>query len=304
MTGRIVQGRHVGGRLVPPRAHGLRLADFSPNLSAFGPTPASTNYASAPSAQACLTDILGNDRLGDCTEADQYHRQALRQAASGSTVYHPATDVVIATYSRDTGYVVGDEATDQGGDETTVLDNAVVMGIADTAAGLGGSLHKSAGFLLVDATNRDLVRAAVTAFVGASICMGLPDAWVASMPQASGWTWDVPAGGFVADPNNGHCFSLLDQTDAKLMIGSWGMFGSITYDALAAGGVPGGGGALYVELDEDVILASIQRAPDSLDWRALVTAFDGIGGAVPVPGAPVPAITLLQRIEAALQRIL
>jgi len=293
VSGRVINGFHVGGRLVPSKPHHLRLADFNPNVGAFGPTPASTSFGSAPYAQACLTDILGNDRYGDCTEADQFHRQSLRQAAAGKPVFHPTLDQVLAVYTRDGGM-----PGDQGCDETVVLGNGCTHGIPSDNA---GCLDKPAGFLLVDATNRDLVRAVVSNLVGANICMGLPDAWTNDMPSSPGWTWDVPTGGFVANPNSGHAFTLADQTEQNLRIWSWGMPGFLTYDALAAGATTAGGGGLYVELDEDTIIAGAQRAPDGLDWKALVTAFDAVGGTVAAPsGSP----TLLQRIESALGRLL
>lgn len=267
-AGRIVEGKHVGGRLIPRKPHGLRLEHFGVNLSAFPPTPQSTHYASLPAAQPVLTDILGNDRYGCCTEANQFHLQALRQAAAGRTVYHPPVSVVLDIYARD-----GGEPGDNGCDETVVMTNAQTLGIPSDDS---GCLDTIAGFVLVDATSRDLVRAVVTTFVGASICIGLPDAWVAAMPSSSGFTWGVDG-----EPNadNGHCFSLYDQGDAILGIGSWGMFGSLTYEALAEYAVESAGGALYIVLDDELLGAAQATAPDGLDWAALRTAFAAVGGA-------------------------
>lgn len=275
MSGRIVPGPnghvHVGGRLVPKRPHALKLHSYNVNLAAWPATPASTSYGQTAAAQPVLTDILGNDQLGDCTEANSYHLQALRQAAAGGPVFHPTLDQVIATYSRDGGYVVGQPETDQGCDEVTVLTNAKNLGITNDV-----TVDKLAGFVQVDASNRDLVRAAVTMFVGASVCMSLPDAWVSPMPSAPGWTWDVPAGGFVPDPSNGHCFTLGDQSDAALQCWSWGMPFTLTYDALAAGGNDGAGGALYVLVDSEILAAASQTAPDGLDWATLIKDFQTI----------------------------
>jgi hypothetical protein len=268
---------HVGGRLVPKKPHELLLhaPKYGLNLSQWPVTPPSTNYGQASSAQACLTDILRNDALGCCTEADQYHRQALRQAAAGLPVFHPTGDQVVATYSRDGGYVPGNSATDQGCDETVVLGNAVTQGITN-----GSGIYRPAGFVAIDATNRDLVRAVASMFVGASICMGLPDAWVEPFPSGPGWTWKVVSGG--SDPNNGHCFTLGDQTDAELGIWSWGMPGFLDYDALAAYAT------VYIEVDTDILSAAADAAPDGLDWACLMADFQDAGGTIVNASVPPP----------------
>ena len=262
---------HLGGRLPPPAPHGLRLHDYSPNLLAWPATPAATAFAAMPAAQPVLYDILGNDTLGDCTEANSYHLQALRQAAGGIPVFHPTREDVVSTYSRDGGYVPGDASTDQGCDEGTVLSNAQRLGIVNWSG-----VNRLVGSVCVDPANRDLVRACVSMFVGGAICMGLPDAWVNPFPQKPGWTWDVPAGGWASDPSNGHCFTLTDQSDASLGIMSWGMPATLTYDALAAGATQSGGGALYFLLDYEIVNRASLAAPDALDWEQLKKDFAGI----------------------------
>ena len=290
--GRVVHvgGRpcHLGGRRAPKVPHRLEMhaSRYGLNLGAWPVTPSSTSYGQAPAAQAVLSDILGNDQLGCCTEANSYHLQALRQAAAGLPVFHPTLEQVIATYSRDGGYVPGQPNTDQGCDETVVLANAQNQGITN-----GSGVDKIAGYLLVDPTNRPLVRAACTAFVGGSICMSLPDAWVTPMPGGPGWTWDVPTGGWKPDPNNGHCYTLLDQSDTALTCGSWAMPFTLTYDALAAGASDAGGGALYFLVDNDILMAASQRAPDGLDWATLIADFNDAGGNLVAPGAPAPTPT-------------
>lgn len=264
---------HVGGRLQPKVSHGIKLHDpkYGLNLASWPATPSSTSYGAIASAQPVLTDVLGNDQLGDCTEADNYHRQALRQAASGGTVFHPTLAQVIATYSRDGGYVPGDPSTDQGCDELTVLRNAKRLGITN-----GSAADKITGYVVIDPTNVALVRKCVSAFVGASICMGLPDVWIDPFPAAPGWTWDVPSGGFVPNPQNGHCFTLADQDETALECWSWAMRFTLTYDALAAGASDNNGGGLYVILDQEILDRVSQAAPDGLDWACLQKDFDSV----------------------------
>jgi len=276
---------HIGGRVAPATPHRLKLHDprYALNLASWPATPSSTSYGSAPAAQACLGDILGNDKLGDCTEADQYHRQALRQAAAGASVFHPPLDVVVWTYSRDGGYVAGDPSTDQGCDETVVLTNARNLGIKS-----GSGVYQSSGFVAIDGSNRDLVRAAVSMFVGAPICAALDQRWIDA--AAPGATWAVPPGGYVAVPSNGHCFTLADQTEHDLGIWSWAMPLRLTYDALAAATSAANGGALYIEVDADILAAASQSAPDALDWAALQADFALLSTPVVTPPSTVPPI--------------
>ena len=200
-------------------------------------------------------------------------------------VYHPPVAVVTGIYSRDGGYVDGQPSTDQGCDETVVMQNACNDGIPKDDS---GGIDKPAGFILIDASNRALVRAAVSAFVGGSICMALPDAWLSPFPSSPGWTWDVPRGGFVPDPSNGHCFTLGDQNDAHLPCWSWGMPFILTYDALAAGCSSASGGALYIVVDAEILSAASQKAPDALDWAVLIADFNDAGGTATPPSPPAP----------------
>ena len=216
---------------------------------------------------AVLSQVYGNDTTGDCTEACSYHLLGLRQANAGITPFIPTLDQVLAVYSRDSGYVVGQPATDNGVDEITVLDNAVTLGLA------GGD--KLSGYLLIDATNRDLVRAASSIFVGLSCCVNLPDAWDIPIPSTSSFKWDVAG---PPNPINGHCFAIVDQSDSDLTICTWGLTGSITYDAVAKYAVLGEVGALYVLIDKNVLASGKLIAPDGLDWVQLEADFAALGG--------------------------
>jgi hypothetical protein len=257
---------HIGGRHQPKTPHKMRLHDpkYGLNLSQWPDAPSSTSFGTLPAAQPVLTDILGNDTYGDCTEANSYHLQALRQAASRRTVFHPTLAQVLATYSRDGGFVMGDASTDNGCDEVTVMQNAMNLGITN-----GDGIDKIAAFIAIDATNRELVRKCISMFVGATVCMAITDAWLAPFPSSPNWTWDVPSGGYVPDPNNGHCFTLADQNDKALQGWSWAMPFTLTYDALAAGAVAATGGAIYIEADQEILDQASQAAPDGLDWACL-----------------------------------
>jgi hypothetical protein len=289
-VGRIIHGPggrelHIGGRLAPPVGHHLKLhaPEYSLDLSKW-PTPSSTSYGKASAAQACLLDVLGNNKRGCCTESDAFHGQALRQAAGGRPVFHPSEDQVFGVYSRDGGFdKANPDATDNGCDETVVLGNEQSQGIQSAD---DGTITCIQGYVLVDACNRDLVRAAVSTFVGASICMAIPDALLNPFPSSAGWRWSVPAGGWIPNPANGHCFTLGDQEDGILRCWSWGMPFDLTYDALAAGAVASSGGALYIRLDAQILDAASQRAPDGLDWDALRADLTEIPSAIITPPGP------------------
>lgn len=285
--GRIVtlnDGRkvHVGGRRRPKVTHPLKLTiggKYGLDLSQW-PTQDASHYSDAPAAQAILRDILGNDSLGDCTIADRFHRQAIREANAGiASPYHPSLDDVIAVYSRCGGYVPGQPATDQGCDETTVLTDCQQVG---TTTG-NGQVNKIAGWLSVDASNVALVRAVVDAFVGASFCAELAPSWISAMQAGDGFTLGKPTDAF--NPDDGHCMTIGDQSASGLVLWSWALRGTLTFDGLAAA-CDGQGGSLYIVLDQDVIGAASAKAPDLLDWSALQTDFNSLPQGAMTPAAP------------------
>jgi hypothetical protein len=273
---------HVGGRVRPAKPHGLMLhaPKYGLDLRQWPTTPASTSYGQAPAVQAVLDDALGNDHMGVCTIADGFKRQALRQSSAGSPVYHPPIEQVIATYARDSGYT-GDPSTDRGCDEVVVLSHARDIGIVCSDSGV---VDRIVGYMVVDPANRDLVRACASMFVGAAICAELPEQWLYS--AAPGATWDVPAGGYKPAPENGHCYTLLDQDEQGLTITTWGRRMRQTYDALAACASSSNGGGLYVALDAQILNAAAQAAPDGLDWEALIADFNALPSAVMEPPGP------------------
>ncbi len=271
---------HVGGRITPKKPHGLMLhaPKYGLNIVSWPEPPASTSWGQAPAAQACLLDILGNDVHGDCTEADQYHRQAIRQAAGGCTVFHPTVDQVLATYSRDGGYVPGQADTDNGCAETTVLANATALGIT-----CGDGLARSAGFVAIDGSDCALVKRVLAAFPGGTpIGADLPDSWLNN--AAPGSLWDFPSDPF--NPSSGHCFTLGDYDEDGLLIWTWGRPLRMTWSALAACTDGAMGGAIYLEVNAETLNAASQLAPDGLDWATLLADFNDAGGTVIVPPGP------------------
>ena len=146
----------------------------------------------------CLSNVYANDSLGDCTAAGAGHIMGIWRGYAGTTIRLLPADQVIQFYSQTTGYVPGNPATDQGGDEVTVLNSWKDKGFfAD-----GKPARLRLGLML---TRQILSRSAKLSGWRRLCTSGfeLPDAWVSPMPQTSGFIWDV-AGDPV--PQNGHCF--------------------------------------------------------------------------------------------------
>ena len=120
-----------------PVARGPRFNLQNYLLRSLPPPPASVDYTK--NASRFLSQVLGNDRLGDCTAAGAFHVGGLLLANAGVKVPYGERDVV-AFYSATTGYIPGIEATDRGGDEQTVLNYWQEKGL------LPGQ-HKIAGWL-------------------------------------------------------------------------------------------------------------------------------------------------------------
>ena len=94
-----------------PVARGPRLA-LRNYLTRNLPTPPEA-YDYSASAKACLSQIYKNDILGDCTAAGAFHIAGTMLANADQPV--PFTDDdVVAFYSAVSGYVPGDETTDNG----------------------------------------------------------------------------------------------------------------------------------------------------------------------------------------------
>src|SRR5271157_2648216 len=97
---------HIGGRSRPTDEQVAKVVQLDDsrlglNFSRWPALKSNTSYSNVASVVPVLDDILGNDTLGDCTEACSYHLQALREANAGRTVFHPTRAQVVATYSRD-----------------------------------------------------------------------------------------------------------------------------------------------------------------------------------------------------------
>lgn len=264
--GRIVNGLHIGGRHRPRQTAATHPHLFM-TFRHYGVTlPAAPPVVDYFTGVTPLTDILGNDELGDCTAAGACHIVEAVTAAAGAGVVLTREDAV-TFYSQSTGYVVGDPSTDQGGDEITVLTSW-------RDVGCGG--HKISGWLSVDPTDPPLIRSILATF-GPVLYFGveLPDDYMTLAHGGAGFTW----GTGTPDQNNGHCFVGVGANDAGVQIDTWGLVpGTITYAAIAELCSESSGGNLFAVLSPEIISAAKCAAPDGMSWAQLESDFAGLGG--------------------------
>lgn len=282
--------KHVvlGGCRLPRHSVGLRLARYLvPKAVPRSPDGVAWNNAAA---MQVIRDIEGNDQYGDCVEAEDAHYLAL-MTANGKGLFAMSDAQTLARYAALTGFNPADPSTDVGTDPIQDLNYALQNPYAD------GSVD--AGYLLVDATNKDEVKYALATFGNLKIWLALPDAYVNPFPSGDGFVW----GPGTPNPQQGHCIGGCGYVDAAVAVPqalsvlgisasgvavmTWGLVGTLTWDGLATLCVDSAGGGLAVRVTQDWLNAG-GKSPTGLDYASLVQDFDAIGGTVPPPPAPAP----------------
>jgi hypothetical protein len=253
----------------------LHLRDYlrRSNLS-LPPAPPVTDY-SAPAA-ASLSNIYGNDTMGDCVVAAGYHFVGVATGNAG-TLWVATPQQIISDYSAIGGFDPNNpQATDNGCDERTALDYWTNTGFADGT--------KLTGWAVVDGTNTAEVQAAMFLFENLFFGMELPDAWINPFPSAPGYLWDVAG---AADPSNGHAVVGVGYNASGVQIDSWGMIGTLTYGAVATYAAANNG-ELYVMLSPDQLAKGQAVAPNGVAWSDLLVDLASLNGQQPAPPPPVP----------------
>lgn len=265
-------GRH---RPVAEGPH-LRLGNYL--RASLPPAPASCDFSAK--AASVLANIYGNDQLGDCVIAGGHHVVGT-ETGNADRLFTATQAQIIAQYSAIGGYVPGDPSTDNGCNVVDALNYWCTHGFADGT--------KALGWLAVDATNKAEVQAAMFLFENLVFGIELPDPYVNPFPSGNGFTWGVAGS---PDPNNGHCIVGVGYNADGVIVDTWGMLGTFTFDAIAAYCKQSAGGELYVLLTPDQIAKGQSKAPNGVDWTSIIADFDSLGGKVPVPApAPAPAPT-------------
>lgn len=271
------------GRL--PRIPGNRrihLSDFI-SRAALPAIPPSCDFSSK--ATPVLTDVFQNDALGDCVIAGGYHLLGVWTGNATGIPFHASKAQITSDYSAIGGYKPGNPATDNGCNEETAISYWQKHGFANGT--------KLLGAISINASSKSDIMAACYLFENLFFGIELPDKWISPFPSGNGFTWDVAG---AADPNNGHCvISPGAYNSSGVQIDSWGLRGTLTWNAIANYCAPMAGGELYALLTADMVAKGETKAPNGVAWADLVAAFDSLGGAVPVPApAPIVAPTLKQ----------
>lgn len=230
------------------------------------PAPPSADYTAKP--RAFLSQVLGNDRLGDCTCAGIFHTGGTLLGNAGEPIPFTEADTV-GLYGRACGYDPKDPSTDQGGNEQDVLNYVKANGL------LTDGSHKIGAWAGVDGHNRQQVMTAIYLFENVYFGVELPDAWINPFPSGDGFVWDVAGD---ADPSNGHCFVGLGYDDKGVIIDTWGMLGRITWDAVAKYATTAGSGELYAIFGADSLVKASQKAPNGFDASQLAADIQAIEG--------------------------
>jgi hypothetical protein len=259
--------------------------------------PISTNYIE--NAQAGLCTMLGNGPdstlpvvdgvqippVGDCFVAMDLHLASERAGNAGNP-FTPTTAEAIQTYSAVTGYVPGDQSTDQG-------TNPLAM-IAYRKAGNAypdGSVLVDA--INVDATNRTQLQTAIWLAVGCMAWASLPDEWESE--ENGGSVWDVAG---PPNPENGHGFGLGDFDQDYIYLVEWAEdelseSGSapikMTYAAAAKYLVPSAGGGVLAPIDSDAISSMTSKCPAGFDVSTLENYLRALGAPAASPSTPPPS---------------
>lgn len=253
-----------------PVVHFPRLSLGNYLMKSLPAPPSTVDYS--PDAMAALGLMYENDTLGDCVIAAQAHLVGVftGNANSGSPVIF-SDGQIISRYSQIGGYVPGDSSTDNGCDMQVALAFWQQHGMMPAHPMV--NKHRIAGWMAVNPASMTEMMTALWLFENLSIGMELPDKWVSPFPSTSGFVWNVAG---PADPNNGHNVPGLGYSSAGVMIDSWGMLGTLTWDAVAEYAASKNGGELYTVIATDTIEKAQQKAPAGFDFSQLMADFDSL----------------------------
>jgi hypothetical protein len=197
----------LGKRPARPGAIKLKLRDYI-NLSVLPAPPAEFGHDGLVKSP---WGMLGNDAAGDCVWAGGAHETMVWNAEAGIVVSFDDT-CVLSDYSAVTGYVVGDDSTDQGTDMQTAAAYRKATGLLAA----DGTRHKVGAYLEIEAGNLEEHLTAAYLFGAVGIGITFPDS---AMDQFNaGQPWSVVTGSTI---EGGHYVPFLARRAGMFVVVTW-----------------------------------------------------------------------------------
>ena len=162
--------------------------------------------------------MLGNDGAGDCVWAGAGHEHMTMCGVTGKGVEFQTKDIITA-YSEVTGYVPGDDSTDNGTEVRTAMEYRKATGVKDSK----GEYHKIGAFVRIDPKKTDYLFEALYLFDVVGLGIQFPDSAMDQFDQ--GKPWKVVKG---AEVEGGHYVPVIAKRKEGLICVTWGQLQVIT----------------------------------------------------------------------------
>ena len=169
-----------------------------------------------------VENMLGNDRFGNCTCCAALKIQAILDCATGHWWRQPTLENALWLYSQVSDFNPATGKPDNGADLQTVLTFWQNKGLYQDGHG------KIKTAYAVNGANKAEVIAALDANGVIYAGCDLPPAWEKITGTGFTWPMDGPP-----DPNAGHCTYFYGHNETGVFDGTWGMEGTIPWDAVA-----------------------------------------------------------------------
>jgi hypothetical protein len=164
--------------------------------------------------------VLGNDICGDCAWAAACHRVMQWHAIAGQPVPQFTSTDAILDYADATGYVPGDESTDQGTSMIAAVAYQKATGIRDAK----DQRHKVEGSMFLRPGDVDEVAKALYYFGALDIGVQLPSTAMDQFTNAEPWSVTADS-----SPGDGHCITAIARNSAgNFVCVTWGRIHAVT----------------------------------------------------------------------------
>lgn len=252
--------RKLGCNFDPNHPLIAKLPRFSQHLS-IGLTPAS--YSDWSTMVTIPWGMLANgpdplnppeipEGIGDCVVAGAYHQRMVWLAAASNPVTFTSQQV-IADYSSITGYVLGDDSTDNGTDPMELIKVWGTRGIAS-----GHTIDASA---IIETW--DNARISIDINAGVLLCLNFPAGWEDAK------TWDVSTAG--SQIAGGHLVYGVAQDSGAFQIITWGEQRTLAKDGWDKFCT------LSIGCMSKDFIGSDQGTPDAMAYSDLIASMPSLG---------------------------